>query len=51
MLAIDKVRVAAQVLVSWQLQRFCQQCCCFHTLSAFDGSRRCSDGFAVHMLC
>jgi SBP domain len=28
------------VLVEGQVRRWCQQCCCFHELSAFDGEKR-----------
>ena len=28
------------VLVEGQVRRWCQQCCCFHELGAFDGEKR-----------
>jgi SBP domain len=28
------------VLVEGQVRRWCQQCCCFHELAAFDGEKR-----------
>ena len=32
---------APSVLVDGQVVRWCQQCCCFHELSAFDDDKRC----------
>ena len=32
--------LAVQVNIDGAARRFCQQCCSFHVLSAFDGTRR-----------
>ena len=31
---------APLVTIDGETKRFCQQCCCFHNLEAFDGDRR-----------
>ena len=36
---------APSVLVDGQVVRWCQQCCCFHELSAFDDDKRCCSWF------
>lgn len=30
------------VVIEGEQKRFCQQCCSFHPLEAFDGDRRCN---------
>ena len=38
------------MLVDGQVVRWCQQCCCFHELSAFDDDKRCCLQLSVRLV-
>ena len=46
------VAVRPQLTVDGRMQRWCQQCCTFHPLAAFDGEKRCVNSPVVfhHLL-